>query len=441
MKKLSFASQLFILFAGILLITSVAFSIITITSVNAIASDEVYSRLSSYSMLFDTLEFKGDRRKALNEDFDMRFGYIIKNNGEIRVSSNFEFEITNDDVNKLISIVMDNKEASFGPRVQGNETVNSKELYYVCQSSEDFSSFIIVFTDTAYRDTLVRSLSVRSIIVFLSMILVSILVISLWSNRYVKRIKKLQYHIESMPDNKYEKSYIDVHEDEVGQLSLSVERMRIELSSNEKTKQEMLQNLSHDFKTPISVIKSYAEAIEDGVESLDSLNIIIEQADLLKSKVTKLLQYNSIEYLDRSVPFTDIDMEALINDVVIKYKHHSNINFVIDTQKVCFKGYKENWDIVLSNIIENALRYAKNEIKIILRPDRLRIYNDGEHIDEKFINNVFKPYEKGSKGQFGLGMSIVQKTVNFFGYVLSVRNEEEIGVSFIIETPDRSRNI
>ena len=46
---------------------------------------------------------------------------------------------------------------------------------------------------------------------------------------------------------------------------------------------------------------------------------------------------------------------------------------------------------------------------------------------------MFKPYEKGSKGQFGLGMSIVQKTVNFFNMSLSVKNEEPIGVSFIIE--------
>ena len=133
-------------------------------------------------------------------------------------------------------------------------------------------------------------------------------------------------------------------------------------------------------------------------------------------------------------------MDELINDVVIKYKHQSNINFNLDLEKVIFKGYYENWDIVLSNIIENALRYAKTEIKIVLRPDRIRIYNDGEHIDAKFIGNAFKPYEKGSKGQFGLGMSIVQKTVNFFDYKLSVQNEEPVGVSFIIESSKRQSN-
>lgn len=61
----------------------------------------------------------------------------------------------------------------------------------------------------------------------------------------------------------------------------------------------------------------------------------------------------------------------------------------------------------------------------------MRIYNDGEHIDEQFIKNSFKPYEKGSKGEFGLGMSIVKKTVDFFNMQLIVKNEP-IGVSFII---------
>jgi hypothetical protein len=86
-----------------------------------------------------------------------------------------------------------------------------------------------------------------------------------------------------------------------------------------------------------------------------------------------------------------------------------------------------------SDVMLNAIRYAKTKIKIILKKDRLRIFNDGEPIDDKFTDSKFKPYEKGSKGQFGLGMSIVKKTVDFFGMDLRVVNEETGGVSFIIE--------
>ena len=211
--------------------------------------------------------------------------------------------------------------------------------------------------------------------------------------------------------------------------------MRSEIYENEKTKQEMLHNLSHDFKTPIAVIKTYAEAIQDGVEDTQiSANKIIEQAELLKKKVNRLIQYNRLEYFSDDKDFEDIEMNEIINDIVINYKHQlENINFVLDLEEnVCFKGFKENWYTVVDNIIDNAKRYAKSEIRIVLRENRLRIYNDGDHIDDKFIDSAFKPYEKGSKGQFGLGMSIVQKTVDYFGMNLHVVNEE-VGVSFIID--------
>lgn len=52
--------------------------------------------------------------------------------------------------------------------------------------------------------------------------------------------------------------------------------------------------------------------------------------------------------------------------------------------------------------------------KISLHDGVIQIYNDGEHIDEQFLNGFFKPYEKGSKGQFGLGMSIVKRHLIFW---------------------------
>ena len=131
-------------------------------------------------------------------------------------------------------------------------------------------------------------------------------------------------------------------------------------------------------------------------------------------------------------------MSEVINEVYVTYKHQSEIIKLDVEEGVKFKGYRENWSIVVSNILDNAIRFAKSEIKIVLRQGRLRIYNDGEPIDEKFSNSIFKPYEKGSNGQFGLGMSIVMKTVDFFGMDLRVQNESPVGVSFIIESKNRN---
>jgi len=60
------------------------------------------------------------------------------------------------------------------------------------------------------------------------------------------------------------------------------------------------------------------------------------------------------------------------------------------------------------------------------------LYNDGENIDEKLINNIFTPYEKGINGVFGLGLSIVKKTLQFLNYDIAITNMNK-GVKFIIK--------
>ena len=439
MKKLGISSQLVTLFVLVLLIASILFSIITFSTVYNVAEGEVYSRLSTYSAMLNN-DFQPRNQNEKFRDFpDMQIAYYTKRNDiEFQVSDDLYTKyITQSELELLIGQIKTKSQSepvSNNYRAQGSLVTTYGKMYYVCQVRDNFSNYTIMFTGTGYTQGLISNLTLRLILIFLVLVFVSIIVIYIWNYRFAKRIQRLQEHILNLPRNKYEESYVDDYGDEIGQLSLSVEKMRKEIGKNENTKQEMLQNLSHDFKTPIAVIKSYAEAIQDGVESTDNLTVIIEQADLLRNKVNRLLQYNSLEYLDKSKEFEDINMYEVINEVVLSYKYQTNLNFKLDLdENVCFKGYRENWSTVVSNIIDNALRYAKNEIMIILRENRMRIYNDGEHIDEAFINNIFKPYEKGSKGQFGLGMSIVQKTVNFFNMNLSVKNEEPIGVSFIIE--------
>jgi two-component system sensor histidine kinase CssS len=230
--------------------------------------------------------------------------------------------------------------------------------------------------------------------------------------------------------------YNDEGNDELAELSRSIENMRLQILSNENIKQEMLQNISHDIKTPIGIIKSYAEAMQDKHFIENGPDIIIKQSDILYNKTQQLITYNKLSYLTKDKEFEDVNMKRLIESVVNNLKMtRQEINFELDLDRVYFKGYSDNYSTVIENIIDNALRYAKSLISIKLRENLIEIYNDGEAIDEKFIQQGFKPYEKGSKGKFGLGMSIAVKTLDFFNYKLSVRNEN-IGVRFIISSKD-----
>lgn len=105
---------------------------------------------------------------------------------------------------------------------------------------------------------------------------------------------------------------------------------------------------------------------------------------------------------------------------------------MLDLEDTIYMGITDNFYSMINNIVENSLRYAKSAIKITLKNKKITIFNDGEPISDEFLTGTFKPYEKGHKGQFGLGMVIVQRTVTSFGLKLSITNKVD-GVEFVIE--------
>lgn len=426
MKKTSITSQLVILFVLILLLSATAFTTLTLSRIHMLAEEETYSRLMTYSSLLDA--HNQNPEQDLIDFPDMEIAYIKVSANHILSSQDVQKYLSKDDFNYIIEHTNQNVK----PNLEFCKIKNfeGETLYYVTAIRE--GSIAILMTNSAYVKHMLRTVSVQLVLIFLAITCLAVLGIGAWSNRFVRRIHHIQNQILDLSNIDEAFAYTDSSFDEIGELSRTVEKMKIEIRKGEETKQEMLQNISHDFKTPIAVIKSYAEAQQDGMADEDSSRIIINQAEILKHKVNRLLQYNSLEYLKKDREFEDVDMKKVIEEVVNGYKFQMDLQIELDlADQIYFKGYQENYFIIVDNILDNSKRYAKTKIKIVLRKDRLRIYNDGEAIDEVFIKNSFKPYEKGSKGEFGLGMSIVKKTVEFFGMNLIVKNEP-IGVSFII---------
>ena len=431
MKKINIASQLIILFFATILVSSCIFILITVSYMTYDSEDDTFLKLRTELTLISNDDHDNINFKKLN------IAFISSFDGSEYKSDNYNFYLTDGQLESIVDSIenkIDDSKEFF--HYENKTTISDRTIYYSYETRgiselSGTRDYKIIITDDQQQRSFVKNMVVKLSITFFLIILLSISAIYIWSIKLTNRIRRIQNHILSLPKNNYDKSYIDNSEDEIGELSRALDKMRLDLQQNEKTKREMLQNLSHDFKTPIAVIKSYAESINDGMADGNTANIIINEADKLTHKVKRLLQYNSLEYLEKTEEFYDVNMKELILEIVETFKFQTDIKFDLNLEDVDFKGYRENWYTVVDNIIDNAKRYAKTTIKIILKHNKLCIYNDGEHIDEKFINSEFKPYEKGSKGQFGLGMSIVSKTVDFFGMKLKVANED-VGVTFII---------
>ena len=107
-------------------------------------------------------------------------------------------------------------------------------------------------------------------------------------------------------------------------------------------------------------------------------------------------------------------------------------------ENVYFHGEEEPWRVVIENLLDNSLRYAKSVVRITLKDNLLEVFNDGENIEKDRLDKLFKPYEKGNKGKFGLGLSIVKKVTETYGYTVTGENMKD-GVVFRIYTDKKMK--
>jgi two-component system sensor histidine kinase CssS len=184
-------------------------------------------------------------------------------------------------------------------------------------------------------------------------------------------------------------------------------------------------------------MESYIEAYEDGIQSKKkTLKVIKEQLKKLEIKVHSLLYLNKINYIQERCGNLNVqyDITQTIYAAVDKFKmSRPDVKFVLDIDKnnTIFRGSADMWEAIIDNILNNFMRYAKKKVTITVKNNKIILYNDGEAIDEKLLNNIFTPYEKGVNGVFGLGLSIVKKTLQFLNYDISIENVKN-GVKFTI---------
>ena len=324
--------------------------------------------------------------------------------------------------------------ASYVPRTY---TFHADRTYYsVVKVSEN--QVLISFTRSQYLESFKNDLV--SSVIYLTVLVVSLFffILLVWVAGLIHPLNQIRNYIDKVKNGLTPPDLKVNREDEIGELAEALVAMRKELLRQEQTKEDMIHNISHDLKTPIATIKSYGESIKDGIYPYDTLeksvDVIIENAERLEKKVYSLLYLNRIEYLISQdgegaiTPMKDLVETVILNIKVIK----PDIEIMTDLdEEVCFDGLEEPWRVTIENIMDNALRYAKSKITITLHDQELSIANDGPNIEEDRLKVLFKPYEKGQQGKFGLGLSIVAKVVQANHYEVSGENTSD-GVIFRI---------
>jgi two-component system sensor histidine kinase CssS len=429
MKKLSLVTQISIIFIVSFLITSLILAIFITRRLDHLFEDTVFDKLEA--------EAKAIRLTQDKQNYEAVDGiaYIryIRDQNTYYVSDNMMDYIDDDAANLLIGKAI--AQNTYQERYEN--TINGGHIYYVVINYQGVLGYnediLITMSDISVKISLIKA--TRRQIYFLCIIAFSLgyMIVLIWVYKFVDDTRKISISLQKIGADHYRSKITTKRKDEMGQLVGNIESMRLKIIENERMRQEVIQGVSHDLKTPIALISSYAEAYQDGMCEVDELvNIAKKETKRLNAKVSKLLNLTRLGYIDTDIKtMKNTDMKKMLTELISLYNYQEKIKIKANLSPAKFLGDRESWFIAAQNILDNALRYAESEIEIELKDRLLRISNDGKKIDEDVLPKIFQAYKKGEGGNFGIGLSIVKRTVEVFGYRVRAVNDEN-GVSFII---------
>lgn len=385
----------------------------------------IYER-NIYNYLKQPLFFVNNEVGMNFQDNDIAYIYVNSNN-QIIISNNYKQIIK-----VLPEQILEKINSTYGKIESKKDT-----YYYYTYKSEH--SLKVAITNNRYVLQIEQDVLIAIFPILMITLLLILVLITVWARRLVIKIYYLKEKVANIDKDDYTEKYKYEYrvDDELNALSDAIDDMHLTLKMQEEYKNQMYQNISHDFKTPLTVIKSYMEAIEDGVLTKEEgAKVIKEQAKKLENKVHSLLYLNKLNYLKelKNQKLEKVDIAPILSSSVEKFKfERSDINWNIKIDdKTIFNGTVDMWEAIIDNMLNNFIRYAEANVKITVKNNKIIFYNDGPNIDESLLYDIFTPYKKGINGRFGLGLSIIRKTISLMGYEISVKNEKK-GVSFIIK--------
>lgn len=246
-------------------------------------------------------------------------------------------------------------------------------------------------------------------------------------------------------------------EDEMGYLSHSLNYMADKLNKNGEYQRQFISNVSHDFRSPLTSIKGYVEAMLDGTippELQDKyLNIILFETERLNKLTNSILELNKYGSHGRTILDTGnfdinhvIKMTAMTFEGRCKEKHLS-FELILTGQTLFVRADMSKIEQVVYNLIDNAIKFSHNDSTITIETTEkngkvfVSVKDTGIGIPKDSLNKIWERFYKTdlSRGKdkkgTGLGLAIVKEIIQAHGENINVISTEGVGTEFIFTLP------
>lgn len=334
-------------------------------------------------------------------------------------------------------------------------TVNVPLSYIPYQGSNGdavFAGALIIHSSTEEINNMMRNIYSISFIPCLVIIIIAFAFLGTISRKVVRPIKRLADVAEEFSKGDFDvRAGID-SKDEIGQLSESFDYMASELSKLEEYRQEFISNISHDFRSPLTSIRGYVTAIQDGTIPPDKqdryLGIVLDETNRLTKLTQGLLDLNKLEAFGTYLKLTEFDFI----DIVITTLNTFEIKCIDKGVAIYLNNHAETTVInadkgkiqqVVYNLIDNALKFTPSGKSIYITIEEkdekliVKVRDEGIGMSEDTQKKIFTRFYKSdtSRGKdkegTGLGLAITREIIKAHNETIEVHSTEGAGSEFV----------
>ena len=242
------------------------------------------------------------------------------------------------------------------------------------------------------------------------------------------------------------------NEDEIGNLGMSLNYMARKLNSLEEDQKKFIGNVSHDFRSPLTSIKGYVEAMKDGTIPPEMqgkyLDIVLFETERLTKLTKSLLTLNAWDNKSNRLDLTEFSLYEMIKPIINSFegkceKKHITIDLILGSKDYYVSADRSKIEQVIYNLLDNAIKFSHNDSSIKLdihdKNDKIfiSIKDTGIGIPKESISKIWDRFYKTdlSRGKdktgTGLGLSITKEIINAHDENINVISTEGVGTEFI----------
>lgn len=327
---------------------------------------------------------------------------------------------------------------------QTNSRNNYSMLLYGCilGSKTEPRGYLLVNTSLVPVGSTV-SIIKRQLMLITCILIIFAFVFTLFLSKHIsKPIDKITESAKNLARGDFNTKFDGRGYLEVRQLADTLTYAEKELSRVDNMQRDLIANVSHDLRTPLTMLKAYAEMIRDlsgdnPVKRNEHLEIIINETDRLSLMVNDILDLSKLESGRQKLEPSAFQISAKLNEIIGRFKGISekmgySINFTPDTEKVVVCDVVKI-EQVIYNLINNAINYTGKDKQVFVRQINtadgilIEVEDTGDGIEQEKINLIFDKYYRSENHKrevvgTGLGLSIVKAVLKLHGYDYGVRS-------------------